>query len=117
MIEKPILELVVQSDALCGSESYQILYEKVNDKYIYWQVNLEAGEEYHRSEFFVAEKELTPNELRSKLDESSWLDLHLAIQQFDFENANQVIGNIVEIESEIIPREWLKEWIDNFLDQ
>ena len=110
-----ILELVVQSDMLCGHESYQILHEVVNNKHIYWQINSEAGEEYDRSEFLIAEKELTPNKLREKLDASSWLDLHLAIQQYDFENADQVIGNIVEIESEIIPKQWLKEWIDNLL--
>lgn len=71
MEQKLILELEVQSDSLCGFESYQIQHEVVNNQHIYWQVNLEAGEEYDRSEFLTTERELSPNELREKLDESS----------------------------------------------
>jgi hypothetical protein len=106
----------VQTDPLCGCEAYQIRLNEAGGKYFYWRVHLDSGEEYDRSLFASSERKLSAEELRVKLDSSSWLDLDCTLADSDFGSSKEVVGNIISFESSIIKKEWLVEWIDKFLD-
>ena len=113
-----LVDLTVQEDVLCGYNSFQIRLEKKEGKFIYYGVQTDAVEEIERYDFAESDKELTAEELRVRLDKSSWFDLHFLLDGLDIKSSKDLFAgpfSILYFESTIVKQEWLAEWIDKYL--
>ena len=113
-----LVDLTVQEDILCGYESYQIRLVKKGRKLMYYGVQTDAVEEIDRYDFTESDRELTADELRVLLDKTSWFNLDCVLDGSDFKSSKDLFAgsfSILYFESTIVKKEWLAQWIDNYL--
>ena len=89
-----------------------------NGYYLYdWIHVVDDGEFNYSQRFGYSKKELSALQLKEKLDESNWLDLNIALPDPKFKTPQEIADNLVELESSIIKKEWLLEWLQRFCDK
>ncbi|MDA7624718.1 hypothetical protein N8697_00950 [bacterium] len=112
-----ILKFSITSEKF--SQKSIVRIRQSNGYYLYdWiRVDDDDGEFNYSQRFAYSKKELSALQLKEKLDESNWLDLKFALPDPKFKTPQEIANNLVELESSIIKKEWLLEWLQRFCDK
>jgi hypothetical protein len=108
-----ILKFSITSEKF--SRKSKVGVRKSNDFYLYDWISDYDDEDFRTSQRFAySKKELSALQLKEKLDESNWLNLNIALPDPKFKTPQEIANNLVELESSIIKKEWLLEWLKRF---